>query len=590
MKTFFKALLGLFLIFGTVNAATPQLIQQATNAIDSQLAREYVSAKVTPLPIINDDQFVRRAYLQIIGRIPTIAEYEQFTRINSPTKRAELVRYLVNTDGYVSNLYNYWSENLRIREKLNNTNFFNGTLYIKYVKDSIANNIPYNAFVKDLLTSKGDYYDNPSIGVYERDLGMPLDNLIANMKTFAGIDISCAQCHDDPFQDWSQIQFYKMAAMFYQAEATGKKNPAAREKIKQIRQETEEIIKNDPKQRGLNNQVSNFLSATLASVNVEPNRKLTLPHDYRYTDFPPNSVVSPQVLFGKYDIKNTEDLRLDAVDWLINTDIFTKNIVNRYWGIIFNQPLIPRIDNIYGNPTMNESMMVLLSAIYKKLNYNTKDFIQVLCSTQLFQRQSYSGKMPDQYVFIGPVMKRLSAEQMWDSILSFTVERPDYFHSEYPELYKNVMTVKDFDALKLDDVRAKLTEMNNINGKKYYGALTYKGYNLIRASEVNDLSSVNNILGQLGRGDRELIGTSSRDGNVSQVISLMNGQLVDIATKKDSYLLTSIAQKSQADKIEIIFKSILSRKPTILEKSLFAKSSDEDLIWALINTNEYKFL
>jgi hypothetical protein len=139
------------------------------------------------------------------------------------------------------------------------------------------------------------------------------------------------------------------------------------------------------------------------------------------------------------------------------------------------------------------------------------------------------------------------------------------------------------------DVIGKLAKVNILNGQKYEGAQKYKGYTLVRASDINDQNNDSSALTQLGRSDRELIGTSSREGSVTQVISLVNGQLVDIANKKDSPLLQRIKGQSPAYRIDNVFKSILSRKPTIQEKSYFVKASDEDLIWALINTNEFKF-
>ena len=115
-------------------------------------------------------------------------------------------------------MFNFWAESLRLRERISNINNFSGGPYIDYIKDSIAANKPYDKFVSDLLTASGSYYDNPATGYFYRDLGMPMDNLIATSKVFMGTDIGCAQCHDDPFQDFTQMQFYKMAAMFTQVE------------------------------------------------------------------------------------------------------------------------------------------------------------------------------------------------------------------------------------------------------------------------------------------------------------------------------------------------------------------------------------
>lgn len=592
MKKLLSLIVTGLLFFTNLQASPPQLLEQASAAIDRELDSQYLAKKIKGNPIINDDAFVRRAYLAIAGRNPTYDEYQKFTSVTALNKRTELVRYLVNIPAYNSSMYNFWAEQLRLRERINNVNFMNGTLYISWIKDQISKNVPYNQFVRNILTASGDYYNNPAVGYLERDLGMPLDNMIATFKVFGGIDITCAQCHDDPFQDWTQIEFYKMAAMFNtQPVVTGRRNPEAREKIKQLRAEIDEQVKSDEKKRGLNNQVSNFLNATLAGVEIDSTKTLKLPNDYRYKDAAPNSVVSPGVLIGKWDIKHPEDLRIDAVEWLVNPNhpSFTKNIVNKYWEWVFGKPIVPSTDNLYGE-NLNDPLLNLCANIFQKINYNQKEFIQILCSTKLFQRGTIVEIPKDNFVFTGPIMKRLTAEQIWDSILSIVLEKPEYFSSSYPEKYRSVMSVPDFATLDLNGVLNRLEEFNKLNREKYAGAVTYGGLNLIRASEINDTSGNNTILAGLGRSDRELLNTNTVEGSVTQVISLMNGQLVDVANKKDSYLSTLTKGKSESERIEIIFKTILSRKPTIAEKSAFKDCADADVIWALVNTNEFKFL
>lgn len=590
MKKFIFGLLCL-VSFSVVNALPLNKAQTYAQKIDGELTKELTSLKINSNPIVSDDVFLRRAYLNIVGRIPTYDEYNEFSKINLPNKRQQLVAHLVKTPGYTSNMYNFWSDLLRVRERMNNVNFLNGSLYIKWLKDNIENNTPYDKFVKELLTAKGDYFNNPQIGYFLRDVGMMPDNVIATSKVFLATDIVCAQCHDHPFSDWTQKQFYQFMSLFNQAEPTGRKNPAAREKLKQIRAEVEELVKNDVKLRGLNNQVNNFLSATLASVNVEPNKQLRLPHDYRYKDELPNSLVTSKVLFGEQIISHKEDTREDVAEWIISptNKTFAKNIVNRYWNLIFGYPLITPMDNIYDSNKLNSPLITMLADMLIEMNYDSKDFIQVLGSTQLFSRADYLGVPKDNYVFIGPVLRRLSAEQIWDSILAIVIDNPEYFKSQYADDYKNIMDIKDFDKLKLIDVREMITSLGEVQNKKYYGVKKFKQYNLIRASETNDNSADESILKTLGRSDRELISTSSKEGSVTQVISLVNGQLVELANMKDSSLNNNLKGKSEADKLEIVFKSILSRKPTIMEKSLFAKSSDEDLIWALVNTQEFRF-
>jgi hypothetical protein len=593
-----KTLLTIFLVLYTciLGAVTPQQLNSYSAEIDNVLHKQCIVAKIMPRPVVDDDAFLRRSYLTIIGRNPTYDEYVMFNKATAPNKRQGLIQFLLKHPGHVSHMFNFWAESLRLRDRLTNINNFSGGPYIDYIKDSIASNKPYTQFVAELITASGSYYDNPATGYFYRDLGMPMDNLIATGKVFMGTDIGCAQCHDDPFQDFTQMQFYKMAAMFNQVELRGRgkdSDPAIAARQKALRQEVEDLIKADPvKNRGLNNTINNFVAAMRANLETDEKRQLKLPHDYNYADAKPNDLVAPAVLTGKHQIENKDDMRKDVASWLIDPKhpTFTKNIVNRYWKWVFGKYIIDDYDNIYDDEQLNGELMNTLAKIMINLNYDSKQFLCVLLNTTLFQRGLYDGANAnsDKFIFIGPVKQRLSAEQLWDSVLAIAIATPDSFKLTFQDEYVKVMryTIEDLTISKLMD---KNEQYRNIMRTKYDAAVKYRNYPLVRASEVNDNSSVNTILEQLGRGDRELIDTSSREGSVTQVISFMNGQLAEIAINKDTQLAKNVAGKSPAESIEIIFKSILSRKPTMDEKSTFANVSDDDIIWALINTSEFKF-
>lgn len=561
--------------------------------IDAVLEKQYQKAKINPLPIINEESFLRRSYLTIIGRNPTLREYDLYFSASAQNKKTELIKYLLKHPGHVSHMFNFWADALRVRERLSPINNFNGGPYIDYIKDCIAANKPYDLFVKDLLLSSGNYYSSPATGYYYRDVGMPLDNLIATNKVFLGTDIGCAQCHDDPFQDFTQMQFYQMAAMFNQVELRPKESKETREKIRALRETIEALIKSDPvKNRGLNNQINNFVRATQADLEIVPAKELKLPHDYQYKDAKPNDSVIPSTLDGKGEIKNKQDLRQDAAAWLANANhpTFTKNIVNRYWNLIFGKYIISEFDNIHDSDALNSELMNALANIFIELNYDSQKFLFVLCNTKLFQRQTYSGAFSnsENFIFIGPVKRRLSAEQLWDSVVSLCVESPEQYKTEFHTEYaKNMQTT--IEDISLEKMKMKLEKYNQIMREKYSLAPKIANIVVARASEINDSNQTNTILSQLGRSDRELIQTSSLEGSVTQVISFMNGQLATIATNKQTALINSLAGKSPSEKMEIIYKSILSRKPTLAEKAAFSGANDDDVIWALLNSTEFKF-
>lgn len=569
---------------------TPQ-VEKINRAVEAS----YAASNMKGLDYVDDSTFVRRSYLALAGRIPTLAEYNVFVKSSAPDKRKQLTYFLTRSEGFTSNMYNFWAEQLRLRERINNTNNLNGILYIDYLKKQISNDVPYNKFVYDLLTASGSYYETPSTGYLLRDLGMPLDNLIATSRVFMGIDIGCAQCHDDPFQNWSQMQFYQFAAMFTGAEANGRRNPTpeVRDNTKRLRDQVEAIVKADPTKRGLNNQVNNFIGAIFSGVSVDNNKKLALPHDYHYKDAKPNQVVEPRVLIGKQGgLSKSENPRGEAAKWItdINHPTFTKNIANRLWMVMMGQPIIEDVDNIFASAKLNDPLIVALEGVMKDVKYSIRDFMFVVANTQAFNRAAYNGPYTgDKYVFIGPRMVRLSAEQMWDSMLAFSTDVPEYFKVSYGDKYRQAMTFDNFAEATLPIVQQHMDQLAAVNKTKYEGATNHKGIVLVRASELNDQGASVTLLQQLGRSDRELIGSSSREGSVTQVISLVNGAMADIATSKTSTLSKAIDRASPSDKVDIAFCSILSRKPTVFERSIFAGVADDDLIFGLINATEFKF-
>lgn len=570
-----------------------ETVQQQAVKINNILNAQYQASKVQPLDIINDDVFVRRAYLSIIGRIPTNAEYTAFIKLQNPQKRPMLVEYLINHPGYTSHLFNFWSESLRLRDRLSPINNFHGGVYIDYIKDLIASNKPYDVFVKSLLLSTGSYFENPATGYYFRDLGMPLDNLIATSKVFLGVDISCAQCHDDPFQDFTQHQFYRMAALFTQVDLNNRGNKEFNEQYRLIREQIDTLIKADPvKNRGLNNRINNFVRATRSEAIIDATRTLKLPHDYQYSDSKPNAIVEPAVLFGKTAVKHKDDLRYDAVEWMVSSThpTFTKNIVNRYWKWVFGKYIIEGYDNIHSDALLQDKLLVTLAEIFVQENYNIKKFLHILYSTDLFQRSLYNGAnaFSEKFVFIGPVQQRLSAEQIWDAVVTLAVDMPESFKVSFHDEYAKVM-LEAKSNISLENLQTQYEKYQKVIQSRYEKAAKFKNIPIVRASEINDNSAADTILKQLGRSDRELIDTSSREGSVTQVISFMNGQLAEIATDKTNYLFKLINGKSPSEKLELIFASILSRAPTINEKSLFLNTQDDDIIWALINSSEFRF-
>ena len=214
----------LFLTATVLDArSAPVSSDEAAAKIDQLIAAKLVENKLTPNPVTPDDVFVRRLYLDLTGRIPTKRETLNFLESNDPDKRAALVDSLIGSDGYVSHFYNYFSNLLRTRTSIsgNGQSVGAGHAYEGWIKDAIRGNKPYDDFVRELVTASGASWENPATGYYLRDYGMPLDNLAITTQVFLGTQIVCAQCHDHPFDSWTQMDYYHLSAFTYGMMGTG---------------------------------------------------------------------------------------------------------------------------------------------------------------------------------------------------------------------------------------------------------------------------------------------------------------------------------------------------------------------------------
>ena len=202
---------GAVLKVAPIDRETRPEIEQAAAQIDSILQAYWNENKTKSGKKTTDHEFVRRAYLELAGRIPTIDEARTFCDATGRKKRGQLIDDLLESPGYVSHFYNYWADILRLKERPSRDIFFEP--YMAWVKESIAENMPYDKWVNSLLTANGRVVENPATGFQLRDAGMPLAYVDNTVRVFLGTQIGCAQCHDHPFDRWTQQEFYKLAAL-----------------------------------------------------------------------------------------------------------------------------------------------------------------------------------------------------------------------------------------------------------------------------------------------------------------------------------------------------------------------------------------
>jgi hypothetical protein len=405
--------------------AAPQ-VQPAAAAIDSILAADWQKHKLTGNPATDDNTFVRRIYLDTIGRIPTTREAEAFLNDKATDKRAKLIDKLLGSEAYVQHFFNYWADVLRAQSQgvAGSTTAEN---YLNYLRASLRENKPWDQMARELVSSEGSCFDTGAIGYYMRDRGMPLDNLSNTTRIFLGTRMECAQCHDHPFDKWTQKQFFEMAAFTHNMTASSYRAKGNDEVNKLIRQdksldkETQELM------RQALQEVFRPLRDTLV---VQNKGTLRLPHDYKYPDAKPKDVVPASVMFGQ-PVALTQEANTigEFGKWLTSAENprFTTIIANRLWKRVFGVGIYEQVDEMMDTSVAsNPELMRFLEKQMVALNYDMKAYLRILLNTQAFARASEKEAPPGvPYYFQGPVFHRMTAEQVWDSLVALVSPDPE---------------------------------------------------------------------------------------------------------------------------------------------------------------------
>lgn len=410
-----------------VSVAAPAEKLSPSQQIDALIEKGYAAHKVTPNEPSADAVLVRRLYLDIVGRIPTRAEAESYLLSKESGKSAKLISELLAGEGYVNHWFNYWADLLRVNRNANNSQFV-APHYAEFIKDFLRRNRHYDQFVRELLTTDGAVWESGAVGYYLRDRGMPLDNMSNTVRVFLGTRLECAQCHDHPFDKWTQLDYYQMAAFSYdmqsnyrppivqnlQSYVRGK--DASRDLSRGSRQE----------QAGMRNVVQEVLRPLRYTAIQRQDQTLRLPDDYHYPNGKPREAVTPKTMFGDNVSPN-----LDAYGaWITAKENprFTTVIANRLWKEVFGIGLIEPVDEVTDQTVAaNPELMAFLSERMKALDYDLKAFLEMLYNTRTYQRQATRKEIQpgDPYHFPGPILRRMKAEQIWDSVVTLINPQPD---------------------------------------------------------------------------------------------------------------------------------------------------------------------
>ncbi len=369
--------------WGSASADSPTSIQEMRDRIDAHLESDWKARNIDPAPACTDSEFLRRSYLDLIGRVPRVSESREFLESTQPDRRENLIGDLVSRPGYATRMANAWREFLLpVGTDLEASGGIAG--FETWLRERIALNMPYNELVTELLQAEGDATQSgPALFFTAWEL-KPEKLAASTSRAFLGMQVQCAECHDHPFDQWSQKDFWGYAAFFARLQSGGGQLPPG-----------------VPAQSFIERQAG----------------EVTLPDT--------EEVVLPKHLGDTLEVATNKSRRKQLAAWIVDkkNPYFAKATVNRLWTQLFGRGIVdPPSDMGEHNPPSHPELLDDLATYFQETNYDVRRFMQTVAGTRAYQLSSMpSATKPRPYdAFAEMPVKSLTAEQLYDSLATAT--------------------------------------------------------------------------------------------------------------------------------------------------------------------------
>ena len=353
------------------------------NFIDELIWKRLQTLGITPSAACDDATFLRRASLDVIGRLPTPDEARAFLADKAADKRARLVDALLERPEYGDHWANKWVDLLRPNPyHVGVKATFN---YDAWIRDAFRTNKPYDKFVFDLLTARGSTFRNGATVMF-RDRRTPEDLTTITCQLFLGIRLDCARCHHHPFEVWGQDDFYGTASYFTRVGRKG-------------------IGISAPISAG-----EEFIFTALKGSIAHPITGLE---------------VAPKPLTGEAPIAADEDPRAAFARWIIGPENrhFEQVAVNRIWADIMGRGIVEPVDDIRAtNPPSNPELLAALGRDFRKLGFDQKKLLREILNSHAYELSSLPNPRNswDQKNYSRHYRQRLRGETLLDAVCDIT--------------------------------------------------------------------------------------------------------------------------------------------------------------------------
>lgn len=362
------------------------------NYVDRHVFARLKQLNIAPADLCTDNEFVRRVFLDVCGRLPTPAEVRTFLADTNKARRARLIDQLLDRPEYADFWTLKWLDLLRANRKWIQAK--GAEVYRQWLRDRIARNTPFDQVVRELLTATGHSYSNGPAN-YFRVAREPGELVEATAQLFLGVRMQCAKCHNHPFERWTQNDYYSLAAFF------------ARVKLKTDSGKKFNMKKAEPE-----------------TVLIEQTGEVKHLHT-GLTAFPKFPGGIPAII-GK-----DQDRREALAKWLTAPDnpFFARALVNRLWFHLHGRGIVdPPDDFRESNPPANEELLDALARDFIAHQFDVKYILRVLLNSRTYQLSAYTTDVnrDDDRYFSHAQPRLLTAEQMLDAVCDLT-EVPEKF-------------------------------------------------------------------------------------------------------------------------------------------------------------------
>src|SRR5262245_19680173 len=354
------------------------------NFIDGLAWDKLKALGITPSPPASDTTWLRRVYIDIIGRLPAPGEVREFLADASPDRRKKVIDTLLSRPEYGDYWANKWADLLRpnpyragVKAVLN---------YDAWIRDSFRKNKAYDQFVRELVTAQGSTWQNGAVTMF-RDRREPDEITTIVSQLFLGIRLECAKCHHHPFEKWGQEDFYGLAAYFARIGHKG---------------------------TGISPPISGGEEIFFTAENGSVKHPLT------------GEALAPKPLFGAAPAADAgEDPREALARWITSADnpYFPRVIVNRVWTDIMGRGLVEPVDDLRAtNPATNAALLEALARSFVEQKYDLKKLIRTITSSYVYGLGSLptDRNVADTRNYSRPYRQRLRAETLLDAVCDIT--------------------------------------------------------------------------------------------------------------------------------------------------------------------------